>query len=363
MTMTRPKNHRAGFSLIEALGAITLLGLVLTAAVAAFSFVLRSDLRIATKSEMDLDSRLLVERLRQDLWRTSREMILLHPEGDGPYEAISFPVVLREDGGSVPLVADEAVDWTATVIYHMRAETPSQVLRTEFRPRDNSLTRQERRSQLAAVVQDGHGQGTFNGANASTRELISNLVEWELDITPARFDTYAPEIGRQRFRLGSVLLNDGANQITFETAGKRANTGSSRHLGVDTLTLTASGLEREAEWMTVHSSSGSVPAIQNMGTGETWSGNSQLSFPSTTDGNAFTLRFENDLWEERNFFSTGMKIEDVQRTFVQPNDTPHTFVLRLEGNDIVWTAADQTRTTPDQMDSPVYTYQTSYYEV
>ena len=353
------RQPRRGFSLIEALGAVTLLGLTLTAAVASFSYVMRSDLRIATKSEMDIDSRLLVERLRQDLWRTSREMILLHPEGDGPYEAISFPVVFSGPDGVLPLDTSETVDWTATVIYHMRTGTPSQILRTEFRPRDNDLSQTQRRSQLAAVVNDGHGRNTFNGANARTRELISNLVEWELDITPARFDTYAEETGRRRFRLGSVLLNDGTNQITFETAGKRPNTGNSRHLGIDTLTLTPSGLEREAEWMPVQASSGSVPGVQNMGTGETWSGNSQLWFSSTSDGNSFTLRFENDQWEERNFFSTGMKVEDVERVFVQPSDTPHTFTLKLEGNNIVWTAAEQTRTTPDQMDNPVYTYQGS----
>ena len=328
---------KAGFSLIEALGAVLILGLTLSAAVASFSFMMRSDRRTTAKTEMDMNSRLLVERLRQDLWRTSREMIMVHPEGEGPHNAIGFPVVRGE-----PTLTGGTIEWDATVIYHMTDGVPSQVRRTVFLPRDNTLTQEERRTQLAAVVNNGNGAGTFNSGNARTRDLITNLVDWELTVTPARFDAYAETAGRRRFSLGTALLNAGHNTITFEAIGKNhKNTGGALYLGIDSLTLTASGLPREAEWMTVQSSSGAVPEIQNMGTGETWSGNSRLWFPATTDGDSFTLAFENDRWEERNFFETSMRKSELERIFIDSGSTPHTFALELGGDDVAWKAAEQ----------------------
>ncbi len=337
----------AGFSLIEALGAVLILGLTLSAAVASFSYMMRNERRATTQVEMDMDSHLLVEHLRRDLWNTSREMIMVHPEGEGPHLAISFPIIRSVS----PQVDEEnRIVWDATVIYHMTDGVPSQVRRTVFSPRDNDLEPEERRRQLVAVVNDGNGDRTYNSGNARTRDLITNLVDWELNVTGSRFDTYTPSSGRRRFSLGTALLHAGDNTITFEVDGKNSqNTGSARHLGIDSLTVTPSGLPREAEWMSVQSSSGSSPVVQNMGTGETWSGNSRLWFPSTTDGDSFTLSFKNDRWEERNFYATGASREDLERAFIEPDNAPPTFDLRLDGDEafwpdsIVWSATEQTR--------------------
>ena len=331
---------RSGFTLVEAVSAVALLGITLTASISSFSFVTRNERLIAVQGELDMDASLLVERLRRDLWRSSRPLIMVHPPGDGPYQAISFPIV----GGTGPILHndDGEIEWTATVVYHLKDGSPSEVRRTTFSPY-TELTDVERQQQLADVVRDGNGQNTYNSGNASTRTLIENPVEWELNVNGSRFDAYAPEEDRRTFRLGTAMTETGNNYLTFRAVGKNAdNTGSSRRLGVDTITMSASGLQREGEWQT-YSSAGATPVVENMGEGEVWSGNSRLGFPATQNDAEFTLLLENDRWEERNFYYGGALFNDVARFFIQPSDRPHTFAIRLDGNGIAWHATNQTR--------------------
>lgn len=332
-----------GFTLVEAVGAVALLGITLTASISSLTYVMRNDRFIAAQSELDMDASLLVERLRRDLWRTARDQILVHPPGDGPYQAISFPIVR----GNEPITLNEEgnIDWDATVVYHLKDGTPSEVRRTVFEPR-TELTAAERALQLANVVADGDGANTYNSANALTRTLIENPVEWELNISGTRFDAYAPSAGRRFVSMGTALMADGDNTLTFRTVGKNsANDGESRALGVDMLSASGSSIPREGEWQTVTASQGASPLVDNMGEGEIWSGNSRLWFPATVNDSSFSLAFEHDRWEERNFSGMGVEAEDIVRTFIQPETGPHTFALRLDGNGTAWTASNQTRNT------------------
>ncbi len=345
MNIPSKKRQPCGFTVVEAVAAVALLGVTLTASVASLTYVMRNERYVAAQGELDMDASLLVERLRRDLWRTSREMILVHPPGDGPYQAISFPVVR----GNEPVVQNEdgEIEWAATVIYHLKAGTPSEVRRTVFEPRIE-MTEAERETQLANVVRDGNGESTYNSDNALTRVLIENPVEWELNITGTRFDAYSPSPGRRTLRMGTAMLEDAQNEFTFRVAGKNTATeDSSRFLGMDSLSVFASGLPMEGEWQTVSHSSGATPAVQNMGAGETWSGNSRLWFEGGQDNDSFTVKMENDRWEERNFLSVGATFEDISRVFIQPDDRPHTFALRLDGNGMVWLATNQARTVYD----------------
>ncbi len=331
------KNRKSGYTLLEAITATVLMSLVLAAAVSGFAYILRSDRLITTQNELDLDARLLVERLRHDLWLTSRGEILMYPPGDGPYTAISFPVIYG--GSGVEVDENGELLWDATVIYHMWQGENFQVRRTVLEPWTD-LTKDQRQQQLADVAENGDGTGATGGESSTTRTLINNLVDWELDITPSRFDTYAETDASQEISFGSSLLDSGPQTITFRSAGLNS-ASQGRYLGVDVLRPNPSALPLEAEWMPVISSEGLAPAPQNMTANETWSGNARLWYPATADGQSFTLSFTNDVWDERNFLSTGDKKERLER-FPMTKSGINTFGLKLEGRGVVWRASEQT---------------------
>lgn len=340
-----PSARRAGFTLGEVMVTVALLGVVLASSIASFTYVMRNDRFIATQGELDMDASLLVERLRRDLWRTSRDQIIVYPPGDGPYQAISFPIVL----GNEPITVDEngEIDWDATVVYHLKDGAPSQVRRTVFNPRIE-LSGPDREQQLADVALDGDGAETFNADNADTRVLIENPVEWELNVSGVRVDAYASADDRRVIQLGTALVNDGANSISFRAVGKNsANSGEARHFGIDLLSASVSGIPREGEWQTVSASEGASTVFDNRPLSEAWSGNSLLRFPANSVGSFFTLSFENDRWEERNFSGTGTEFVDVLRNPVSYSGTPSTYALRLDGNGIAWTSTNQARTPND----------------
>ncbi|HAL92414.1 MAG TPA: hypothetical protein DCM68_05250 [Verrucomicrobia bacterium] len=331
-----PPSRRSGFTIVEVMVAAVLLGLVLTASTSSLVFVLRNERIAAAQADLDLDASLLVERLRADLWRTSRSEILLYPPGDGPYQAISFPVV----HGTNPIIRDAItgqIPWDATIVYHKEL-APSQVLRTEIPSYDPDPSARE--SQLADVVTAG---STYTADSATTRVLIKNPVQWELNVNGTGFDAYSSAPSRGSIRMGRAMLEDGDNEIQFRVSGQNSASSGYR-LGVDTLAVTASGLPREGEWQTLTATgAGPVPIIENLGSNDLWSGNSRLGFPATAEGNAFTMLMENDRWEERNFFGDGMKYTDVVRDFIAPSGEPFSYALRLAGNGTNWLATDQAR--------------------
>lgn len=340
--MNTPSGHdrsrRGGFTIVEVMLAAVLLGLVLTASTSSLVFVLRNERIAAAQADLDLDASLLVERLRADLWRTSRSEILLYPPGDGPYQAISFPIV----HGTNPIIRDPItgqIPWDSTIVYHKEL-APSQVLRTEIPSYDPDPSARE--NQLADVVVAG---STYTTDGANTRILIKNPVQWELNVNGTGFDAYTSADSRGSIRMGRAMLEDGDNEIEFRVSGQ--NTASSGYrLGVDTLAVTASGLPREGEWQALTATgAGPVPIVENMGSNDAWSGNSRLGFPATGEGDAFTMLMENDRWEERNFFGDGMKYTDVARSFIAPGGEPYSYALRLAGNGTNWVATDQARGT------------------
>ena len=338
-----PVGNRQGFTLAEVITAVALLGITLTASVSSLVYVTSNEKMVASQGELDMDASLLVERLRRDLWRTSRDMILVHPPGNGPYQAISFPI----KHGRGPILLDEngEIEWDATVIYHLKSGSPSEVRRTVFDP-FGDFTAAQREQQLADVVADGNGDSTYNSENATTRVLIQNPVEWELNIKGIPLDAYAATASRKSLRLGTAIMNSGTNTVTFRAAAK--NTLSSGYkLGVDTLNISASGLAREGEWQTVSEAVGVSPSVINIGSNETWSGNSVLGFPATQASNSFTLRMGNDRWEERNFFPGNANTRELSRVIVNPATAPRTYALRLDGNGMAWVATNQTRLASD----------------
>jgi prepilin-type N-terminal cleavage/methylation domain-containing protein len=330
---------KSGFTLVEVMCASLLLGAVIVMAMSSFSYVTQSDSIESAQGDLDLDARQLVERLRRDLWRTSRDEILLYPPGDGPYTAISFPILFTQnETNSVPRNADGSIRWDATVIYHLWSGTPPEVRRTVFSPRMN-LSPTDRASQLANTVTSGTGSGTHNGNNAHTQRMISNLVDWRLNTSGPRFDGYAATPGRRQANLGTAKLSDGLHDFTFRITGRNSRSSGYR-AGIDWLSVSPSGSPREAEAQILVSASGATPALV-LNTGGTWSGNYMLGFAGGVNSE-FTLRMESDRWEERNFFHTSMLMDDNLEIFFDTSVTPHTFALRLVGNTNTWVAANQT---------------------
>ncbi len=341
-----PVNHPrpgSGHTLIEMLIAVAILTSVLTAAVSGFAYVLRADRLIAKQNELDMDARSLLNRLRYDLWQTSRELIQLYPPDNHPYTAISFPVL----SGAGAINTNGIIEWDRTVIYHFWTNDQFEVRRTEFTSWIANDT--DRQAQLADVAVDGNGSGATNGNSSTTRTLISNLVDWQINITTNTIDFGASSERIEEVYLGSARILSGSNNITFRSAGG----GIGRYaLTIDRLNLTPSGLPLEAEWMNVSASSGATPAVQNMGSNETWSGNSRLHFPATAAGQSFTLDFTNDRWEERGFSGDADSLYRLKRIMVD-DYTASTFGLHLEGSGVVWQAEQQTRDTgtPEFMSS------------
>jgi prepilin-type N-terminal cleavage/methylation domain-containing protein len=335
MNPTLRRWSKSGFTLVEVMCAALLLGAVIVMAMSSFSYVTQSEAVESAQGDLELDARRLVERLRRDLWRTSRDEIVLHPPGEGPYTAISFPVLFAQmETNSVPRNADGTIRWDATVIYHLWEGDPPEVRRTVFSPR-LTLDPNARAVQLADTVTQGSGASTHNGINARTQRMISNLVDWRLNTSGPRFDGYAATPGRRQANLGATVLTDGDHDFTLRVIGRNSRSSGHR-VGIDWLSVSPSGSPREAEAQYVVSASGASPLLV-LNTDGLWSGNYYLLFDGGMDSE-FTLRMENDRWEERNFRVTGAWMDDNLEDFFDTSVTPHTFGLRLKGNDMTWEA-------------------------
>lgn len=295
------------------------------------------------QNELDMNVQLAMERLKKDLRLSSLDAIFYHPSGTGPYQAISFPMAEDSDGDGV-LEKDEdgKLLWDETVIYHIRPTTPNQLVKTTFRPRDNTLTDAQRQAQLESVVLYGNGDSTYNGQNASSDVIFANLLEWEINPERGRFDAYSPTLTRDSSSLGYILLDSGSHDFTFTATGK--NSGSSGYkIGIDQLFVSPSYSTREAEaQLPASAQSGAVAAASYM-PGD-WKGNYQLLFPASSAGSSFTLTLDNDRWEETNFGAVGYEARNTEFTF-DDSLSPSDIIVQLQGNDTTWRASEQAGTS------------------
>jgi len=321
------------------------MGIVLLVVITSWLYLLYGEKLNSVQNELDIDVRTAMEWLRADLRLTSMDKVFFHPEGPGPYVAVSFPMARDDDGdGVVELDENDHIIWDRTVIYHRWDAVPNQLRITVFDPRDNSLTDEQRQEQLESVVIHGNGDYTYNSGNASTMALFENLFEWAIYAKAAVFDAYSPIVTRAKdVALGSILLDNGEHEFRFEVVGKNA-ASSGYKIGIDTVVVSPCGYPREAEaQLPVTEESGASVETEYMEEGS-WSGNYQLLFPATDHGHYFVLTMENDRWEETNFRATGSECENTEVEF-DTSLSPQDFVVRLEGGlaDTNWFAGDQTR--------------------
>ncbi len=335
---------KQGFTLIEAMGAMTLVAIALGLAMGGFMFALKNTNESDVQSELDIDVQLAMERLKRDLRLSSLDEIFYYPAGAGPYTAISFPMAEDDDGDDLfELDADGKIIWDKTLIYHIWPGSPHELRVTTFENRDNTLSDAQRQEQLNSVVSTGAGTSTYNGGNASSHTIFANLLEWKLRPVQSIFDAYSPISQRENVSLGFAMLANGAHTFEFKVSGKNAASSGYR-IGVDQLQVSPSYSEREAEaQLPVTAQSGATAVSQYMGIGS-WKGNHQLYFPATAVGQSFTLTMNNDRWEETNFGALGYEAEDSEIEFDE-SLSPKDFVVQLKGNDVAWESSQQTYST------------------
>ncbi len=333
-------NRKQGFTLLEVTASIVLLVMALALALAGYMFSLKNVNQADVQNELDMDVQLAMERLKTDLRLSSLDTMFYYPSGAGPYEAISFPMAEDFDGdGILEKDSDGMIHWTETVIYHVRPTTPNQLVKTTFKPRDNSLSDAQRQAQLESVVGYGHGNSTYNSQNASSHVIFENLLNWSLNPKAGWFDAYSPVPTRNSSSLGYILLDPGTHEFAFKVIDKNSNS-SGYKIGIDQLFVSPSYSEREAEAQLPVSAQSGATAIAQYMPGD-WKGNHQLYFPATATGSGFTLELDNDRWEETNFGALGYRAEDTEFIF-DGTLTPRDFIVQLRGNDITWEAAEQT---------------------
>lgn len=337
----RARRNRSGFTVAEMAFAAAISAMVVGAATAGFLYVMRGERLNSVQTELDIDVRVAMGWLKHDMRLSALERMVFYPPGPGPYSAVSFPMAKDNDGdGFVELDSNGKIFWDKTVIYHVWSNAPSQLRMTTFEPRNNNLTAAQMQEQLARVVVDGSGIGTYGSTSTQTRVLFENLFDWSINGRGGRYDAYSPTVSRDvGFNLGSIILTNGMHQFKFTVVGKNAASGGYR-VGLDSLTVSPCGVDREAEGqLPVAAQAGATAAAELMTEGS-WGGNYQLSFPATATGQSFTLNMRNDQWEERNFRGTGAMCDGTVVEFDE-TVTPRDFVLRLDGLGYAWTAEDQ----------------------
>jgi prepilin-type N-terminal cleavage/methylation domain-containing protein len=343
---------KQGFTLVEVVAAVVLLVMALGLALSGYLFSLNNVNQGDVQNELDSDVQLAMERLKKDLRLSSLDAMFYYPSGAGPYEAICFPLAEDSDGdGLLEEDADGKLLWDETVIYHIRPTTPNQLVKTTFKPRDNSLSDAQRQAQLESVVKYGHGSSTYNSQNASSKAIFENLLDWEINPKAGRFDAYSPVLTRESSSLGYILLDPGTHAFTFTAIDKNSRSGGYK-IGIDQLFVSPSYSEREAEAQLPVAAQTGATASRRYMAGGSWKGNHQLFFPAGAVGDSFTLKLNNDQWEETNFGALGYLAENTEFIF---DDTlsPKDNIVQLRGNDISWEAEQQSGSTATSVSNNV----------
>lgn len=328
--------HNAGFTLAEMMLSVLITVIVVSASVTGYLYVQQGERLNSTQAWLDVDVRTAINSLNHDLRLSAMDKIVFYPAGPGPYSAISFPMVTPQAGSLIAHDTNGLIAWNKTVVYHVWSGQPNQLRITKF-PYNSSLTAAQRQAQLNSVVTVGNGSQTYDSGSAVTTVLFDNLVQWNVYPQQAIFDGYSSNTERAvNYNLGSIALSPGSHSFNFTAIGKNASS-SGYVMGLDTLVMSPSGLEREAEAQTISAGSATATYMANGG----WSGNYRLLSSSTATGQYFTLSMENDRWEETNFRGSGSEPVGTMVSFDQSLN-PKDFVVSLEGPGYTWMAADQT---------------------
>ena len=336
------KENSKGFTLVEAVAAMTILVATISLALSGYMFLLKNANQADVQHELDIDVQVAIERLKKDLRLSSMDEIFGYPEGSPPYEAISFPIALV-DANTGRLTRDPStkeIIWDETVIYHIVPGTPDKLTRTVFTNRDNSLEDPERQAQLDHVVSTGGTSGAANSGNASSQIIFSNLLKWGLDPQRGLFSGYAAQPSREVISLGYALLDAYTNSFTFTVIGRNSSNTSDYKIGIDQIIGSPSYRYREAELQAMTYNGSSSPFVNQ---NSSYGNRSELLFQNCAVGDSITITLDNDRWEVADFNNlAGGGFSGRDKTIVETDYANNDVIVRLEGNELAWESELQT---------------------
>ncbi len=331
----KPSLRKNGFTLIEAMTALSITVVAITLAIGSYITLQKEQNRQIAQDKTDTDIRLVAGRMQKEMRLSSLSEMAFFPEAQPRHTGISFPLCTDS---TITTNSQGGINWDTTVIYHVSTDG-KRLLRTAFHPRDNSLNITERQIQLSRVCSDENGARAANGEHASTTGLLDNVCDWKIVSQGNVYDGYNSERKLDReVNLGSCILTPGKHTLKLTVTGKKSQS-SGYALGVDTLHVSSSQIEREAEAQPV---SGSPTPLQEYNASGTWSGYHQLTLPATQIGDSMEIDFYNDRWEDTNFELNGCVKSNTTVGALDFSYNPPDLALRLDGNSTNWTAAAQT---------------------
>ncbi len=331
---TRPR-----FTLTELLVAVTVFMTLMGVLLPVVATVSRDYVITRKRSELRIEALLAVEMIKKDFYATAPDQVIPAPSNAAAYQAVSLPVLRRSAGETAdPRGGGDSVLWTHTIVYHLfsNPDGTTQLRRTVFENRDNSLTADERYDQLLSVLNRGDAGAAFNGQNASTRTILKQVEDLAIRVNESSVDTYSSLPGRRHVYWGSRVLGPGNHTFTFVVAGRNEQS-TGYGLGLDTLTVSPTGNRLEGECLSM-TSTGALCQVQDMSAFADWSNNAQVWLPATGPGGTMTATVYNDTWMKAAFAASGA---EPYRTRVVEDADSGQVVVEMAGNTETWVAATQ----------------------
>ena len=330
------KPNKNGFSLIETVVSLSIMMVVIALGMGGYMYMQKNQSRQINQDVLDMDTHMAAMRLQQEMRLSSLDEMIFYPASAKKFTAVSFPILRSENPTTN---AAGKLEWDATVVYHaFGSGTDMKLMRTEFSPRDNSLSAADRQNQLASVIEQGDGSSAENGDNSTTACLFEHVFQWEIIPLGSSYDAYSPvEKVDKKASLGSIILPPGSHTLKLAVTGKDSRSSGYR-LGIDTLRASTSGLEREAERQSLAGSPGPQGLLNSSGQ---VSGDHYLDFEGAGVGDHFSITLYNDRWEDRNFIGGARSNTTVGA--IDTHYNPSEFTLKLEGNTTNWSAKAQSR--------------------
>jgi hypothetical protein len=290
-----------GMTIPEILMSILIGTLVIGIVMSMWYFAYRNWTVENIRTRLRASLEIAMERIKEEVRLSSTTYTSLYDPGGGVnYQAISFPAATPDANGFFAKAGDY-IDWDKSVIYHtFDPGTGLELRRTEFANNNIILMDEpERYLQLVGVVTNGDGSGGPNAGNATTDVILTNLASFSITPRAQNFDGYSPVAKRSdNIEFGSIKLDPGNHDLKFEVVGKNPSS-SGYEMGMDTLSITPSGCQREAEILLAAADSGG--SHTTVGPDVMWSGSVHTEYTSGAVGDYLTYRLYYDQWTESNF--------------------------------------------------------------
>lgn len=344
-----------GFTLVEVLMTLTISTLVLTGAMRLLLTVVQRGAMNAEHARVISEGQKMADFLRTTTRLTSLQEMRLFPE-PGPHNAVSYPLPPADSPVQHQTVEpDGFVDWGETVIIHAWPPQNSTEMRmTRFRPRDNSMTAEERMEQLEHVSLTGSGTGTHNGENAHTLTLARVQADFSVRTAMSGYNFFAPvDTHEPSVYVGGVRLQSKENRIRLRVTG-RAPESKGHEVTLDRFYISPTGLPMEAEAMMPPSDQSGAAAVIVERVGANWSGARAVRFPAGAAGAELELTYFNDTWHEDRF--QGLNTEFLNSlTELRTDPGQMGTWLRPAGRQLAWFAPFQTDGDGESTPLPVGT--------